>query len=538
MKKILISLALFFSMSVFGQEPELYKVSYIDRVQDDSVMRNVKKNIKMSTEAIVDSVILKSRLGKIKAKCYLDNNVTNGILRCINIAINVLEDRLVIDKPFLVNFKFDNSLDENIEVQTTVFYALKNQTVYPLSLYKQLFSNNTPTRVAEIDFNPSVDWDYSWPDDSKHWDSNNMISEILRQMAHALGFGTSISKKANGKLECAVRDVKSPFDNIITDGSTKLSQVSDYESFFKRKIYVETVKGRYPLFSALNDFVSNRSGCYFSLDEDNLMNYPYKDKTELLNINSETLDVLSEIGWKTKDYDMTICADNLNSIYFGNAFDDITFSVVDSKDNLMRPIKWTFNAFSNVKNNYETFYQSTEQKFSLVPGTFGSDYVDDNSYLQGNITCFLDQSGVIKEYCNAIFLDCRPLVKKYTINNVVKNQDGKSFDFDINISQKGGEHTLVMVTTESGTIKNSNLNLQEDIVIHVDNAPIKGLIYVNISSENEYGITDRDIEFSYNSLCNPRLGLRNEFINVNDFFNINKSFNTINYYKKINNHEN
>jgi len=61
---------------------------------------------------------------------------------------------------------------------------------------------------------------------------------------------------------------------------------------------------------------------------------------------------------------------------------------------------------------------------------------------------------------------------------------------------------------------------------------------VNISSENEYGITDRDIEFSYNSLCNPRLGLRNEFINVNDFFNINKSFNTINYYKKINNHEN
>lgn len=534
MKSILLLLLAILPVAVFGQEEvELYKVCYVDNANVDYVTNKAKRTIKKATNAVTDSIIIKSRMGNIYAKCFLNDSFDDGIIHCINLAIDVWEDKLKIDKPIIINFYLSDELDKNSEIKTTVFYAIKNKKIYPLSLYKQLFKSNTTTRVAEIEINSAVDWNYSWPEDSRIWGHENLITAILRNMTHVWGFGTSIDRKINGNVGCTVKNYLSTFDELITDGKTKLSEAKDFELFFNNKIFIETKNGKYSLFSSPNGFISHRSGCYFSLKEDNLMNYPYKDKTELMNINPETLDVLSEIGWIVKDYDAFLQADNLNKVLLGNVFEEHSFSVVDEEGEILLPYSWEYQVFNKNSKRYDTFSYGYDKSFSFVSEPLGKDYVDDYSYLQGNIVCNIERSGINRRYTNAIYLDCRPLIKNYIISNVVKNSDGKNFSFDFNISQKGAYSTFIIITTEYGTIVNKTFYSQDNIVLHVENAPCSVPLYINFYSENEYGLTNRTIDGNYNSFKDVEHKSNNMYIDINRFFGDKTVNHSINFCKKL-----
>lgn len=55
------------------------------------------------------------------------------------------------------------------------------------------------------------------------------------------------------------------------------------------------------------------------------MNYPYDDRTRLLPISDETLDVMSAIGWRTNPYDVHIKGNNTDVLGYGSLYTSHTF---------------------------------------------------------------------------------------------------------------------------------------------------------------------------------------------------------------------
>lgn len=397
MKKLLLLLFIFLPLMSFCQKNELYKICYEDRVQNNSIKKCIKKSSHKNYNEESDTIVFESRQKKIAVKYIKDDFYDIGVLRCISLAINIWEDNLDIISPISILIKTNSNLNDDVEIRTTVYYALFNNRIYPKSLSKQLFRHTSGREDAEIEVNPNIDWLVAWPEDSHIYGSVNLKTMLLRHIAHALGFGTSIVRKENGSIGYSVRDLMSPFDYLITNKSINMSQTIDLENFFRQDLFLSTKEGLYPLYTTEKGFVQGVSGCYFSFSDDKLLDYDIKNESKLMYIDKQTLNVLSEIGWKVKDYDLTLQTKNLDETYFGNIYDSLCFSVLDNNGNQLHPLIWEFQAFNRQLRRYDTLDKSFETCYSLSLEQQEQDYLDESTYLQGNVFFRINKNGIEKK---------------------------------------------------------------------------------------------------------------------------------------------
>ena len=511
MRRVLFLFMLFaFSEYVFAQDEEIGTVVYVDSLSTNT-RSNARQHQVFRNENSSQFASLSSRLGCFQVD-YTDNFfMTEGVKRCLRMALDAWEEKLNISVPVRFIVTASENLAPELEIKTTVSYVRNGMTALPISLYAQQHGNGMTDCCGTIDINALIDWNTAWDNDGGSWGTDNLQTALLRHIAHILGFGTSVMGNAEG-LGFAIKHTASPFDNLVSNGQISLGSLALRENptqindFLTSDIYIGAQEKNYKLFSSPDGYVPYRSGNYFSLSESNVMNYPYGDRSQLYPINDETLDVFSAIGWDVKPYGLHICGTDIDALGYGSLYKSHTFRAEDVLGQSV-DAGWTYQIYDNGTHTYIDRAHGMGLSFTVTPADEGEGFMDPFMCLQGRIVCNVNIDGVNKQYTFPLTLEARPYFIGYEIQNVAETPNTDYFSFDIKVSSLGGESGDIIVSSDYGSLGTYILNGSNEQIIHVSQALKIGPTYLYLTLANKYGTSVRFIMIdSYQSLIDGEPG--------------------------------
>ena len=506
MKCILSILGLLFSLSstAIGQTEETYKVTYVD-----SVVNNYSA---YAPQPLVETVVegetyeLRSRQGNILATVPVSPYMTIGVEHCLMMAMDVWEEQLNIKEPVRFKVTFNENMSPDVEIQTTVEYALdRNRNCAPLNLLNQI-EFQRKDEVTTIDINAYVYWNSSWANELE-FGYDNLTTALTRHLAHILGFGTSIVQSGTG-INFANPNTASLFDNLIVNADNlSLGSLAGFgsseaiEAFLVQDLYLNLPGGKQRLYSNSQGFVLYRSGCYFSLEKDNLMNYPYQDKTKLLPINPETLDALSAIGWEVKPHELSLDGSSLDTYGYGSVYQRHIFKASGQDGTPITNARWKYQLYNNHSGAYVDQTQGTGGSFTIPSILKGNEYLDKYQCQQGRVVCEANDGASVSY---PVFLDAHPLVLGYQIANVQDAENPYYFSFDIILSYVGSDNGVLTVCNEGGAAMLFDIKGSGQTTIHVPNAFKYSQLWIDVSLDNNYGSGTKRFYYDYDSNLSKR----------------------------------
>ena len=492
----LLSLFLMVSnLEVRGQESD---VGYLVFVDSTHIISDASRNFskKMTSLSTIDTI--KSRREKIISVFdSSDEMLRDGVIHCLRMAMNLWEDRINFTVPIYFYVKSDPYLDPNIEIKSIVRYSrVSAQKSQPSSLYYQNYISAVYT--DSIIINANVNWNFSWAYDIDGG-NDNLITAFLRHIGHLLGFGTSVTS-INNQVGFCIKRTFSDFDSLIvnTQGQSLSSLArngssSAISNFMKSNIHLTLPSGNYNLYSNQSNYVPYRSGMYYALAHDNVMNYPYGDRTLVQNINFETLEALQAIGWETTPYGITFNTSTLNSVGYGSAYKSHVFTALDKNGFPIQNAEWKYQEFHNSTKQYTDVSTATGSQILINNLYINSDCIDTDNCIQGRIICTVTNEGISKEYTMPVFLELAPDLDSYEITNIATTPNSNYYSFDIKINCLGNTYGNLLVCNEYGQTLSYNLNNSGETIIHVDNVFKYGLTYIDITLNNNYGSNSKII---------------------------------------------
>ena len=506
MKCILSILGLLFSLSstAIGQTEETYKVTYVDSVGNNYSAYAPQPLVETVVEG--ETYELRSRQGNILATVPVSPYMTIGVEHCLMMAMDVWEEQLNIKEPVRFKVTFNENMSPDVEIQTTVEYALdRNRNCAPLNLLNQI-EFQRKDEVTTIDINAYVYWNSSWANELE-FGYDNLTTALTRHLAHILGFGTSIVQSGTG-INFANPNTASLFDNLIVNADNlSLGSLAGFgsseaiEAFLVQDLYLNLPGGKQRLYSNSQGFVLYRSGCYFSLEKDNLMNYPYQDKTKLLPINPETLDALSAIGWEVKPHELSLDGSSLDTYGYGSVYQGHIFKGSGQDGSPITNARWKYQLYNNHSGAYVDQTQGTGGSFTIPSILKGNEYLDKYQCQQGRVVCEANDGASVSY---PVFLDAHPLVLGYQIANVQDAENPYYFSFDIILSYVGSDNGVLTVCNEGGAAMLFDIKGSGQTTIHVPNAFKYSQLWIDVSLDNNYGSGTKRFYYDYDSNLSKR----------------------------------
>ena len=506
MKCILSILGLLFSLSstAIGQTEETYKVTYVDSVGNNYSAYAPQPLVETVVEG--ETYELRSRQGNILATVPVSPYMTIGVEHCLMMAMDVWEEQLNIKEPVRFKVTFNENMSPDVEIQTTVEYALdRNRNCAPLNLLNQI-EFQRKDEVTTIDINAYVYWNSSWANELE-FGYDNLTTALTRHLAHILGFGTSIVQSGTG-INFANPNTASLFDNLIVNADNlSLGSLAGFgsseaiEAFLVQDLYLNLPGGKQRLYSNSQGFVLYRSGCYFSLEKDNLMNYPYQDKTKLLPINPETLDALSAIGWEVKPHELSLDGSSLDTYGYGSVYQGHIFKASGQDGTPITNARWKYQLYNNHSGAYVDQTQGTGGSFTIPSILKGNEYLDKYQCQQGRVVCEANDGSSVSY---PVFLDAHPLVLGYQIANVQDAENPYYFSFDIILSYVGSDNGVLTVCNEGGAAMLFDIKGSGQTTIHVPNAFKYSQLWIDVSLDNNYGSGTKRFYYDYDSNLSKR----------------------------------
>lgn len=488
---LLLLIVAFMALPVMAQEKVTGEVVYVDSVNTSTEMfRHPVASRSVLDEGGANDTIW-SREKKFMAVVKDPYGYkSEGILHCIRMAMDCWESKLEITTPISITFMFNDQMSPDVEIKTTVTYSSgAAMTAIPSSLYYQ--GQGIIREAGIIEINPYIAWDSSWAYDQGPYGYDNMTTALQRHIAHVLGFGTSVAIK-DGRLEFAIQGMASAFDNMVTDGTKTLGSMAllgnsdEIESFLENDLKLAVGGAELPLYSSADGYVPYRTGCYFSLPTENIMNYPYDDRTKLLPISKETVEVLEAIGWNVKSHDISVSGTGLDATGYGSMFEQHSFNAVSSDGTQIANASWQFQLYNNALEKYETVDTGQGMTFSITTSDKGEGYIDMFSCLQGRVVCDAMVAGAAVQCAYPIYLEARPYFRGYKIHNVVE-ADANYYTFDADLDYAGATGGYAAVCDNYGSCVNCGLGA----TIHSPRVYKYGPAMIELYLTNSYGVTSR-----------------------------------------------
>lgn len=488
-----------FLTSAYAQTGDIGVAVYVDSVGvSTSTNMVMRPGLQAKSESVrQDSIDVYSREGKFRA-VVIDpcGYRTDDVLRCVKMAMDNWESRLELSNVIRFSVELNEEIEPDVEIRTSVYYTLGDNGIsMPLSLYYQPLGIESSAGTIEI--NPNALWDSSWANEIGPYGHDNLLTALQRHIGHVLGFGASVGCK-DGTLDFATPKTATAFDNLLTNGQKTLGSMAlsatnrELEDFLKCSLSLNIGNKSYPIYSSYEGYVPYRTGCYFMLPDVTMMNYPYANKTKLLPINNETLEVMDAIGWTTRPYDIRICATNLDIAGYGSMYLPHTFSAVDFNGNPISNVSWSYQLYNGDTGSYETIATGNAPAFTITPEDKGSVYVDGFSSQQARVVCNTVVDGTERQHVYPVYLEARPYLVGYEIYNVEDDPaNGNYCTFDARLDYVGVSGGWLTVidgnASEVYELDGENATEIHARVYKYDSA------YLDVTLTNAYGTTDKSI---------------------------------------------
>lgn len=457
----LLLFVVFIAVPAMAQDEETGEVVYVDSVNAFTQMfRHTVATRNVMAESGANDTIW-SREKKFLAVVNDPYGYkSDGILHCIRMAMDCWESKVEITDPISITVMFNDQISPDVEIKTTVKYSRGAARMsIPSSLYYQGRGKLLEAGIMEI--NPYISWDSSWAYDQGPYGYDNMTTALQRHIAHVLGFGTSVAIR-DGRFNFAIQRMASAFDNMVTNGQKTLGSMAlrgsseEIESFLKGDLKLSVGGVELPLYSSAGGYVPYRTGCYFSLLTENIMNYPYDDRTKLFPISKETVEVLEAIGWSVKTYGISVNGTGLDATGYGSMYEQHSFAAVGSDGTPITNASWQYQLYNKESGMYETVSTGQGRTFSVATSDVGAEYIDMFSCQQGRIVCNAVVEGADMQCAYPIYLEARPYFRGYKIHNVVE-ADANYYTFDVDLDYAGATGGYAAVCDNYGSCVNCGL---------------------------------------------------------------------------------
>lgn len=486
-KHLLFLFLLLLSLDCWGQQENGF-VIFIDSVTPQTAFINRGKQV-VSNKTNGSSVLVTSRMGKFEATYDSDDeNLRDGMIHCLRMAMDMWEDKMQFTIPVKFHVSATLNLSHFIEVKTLVHYSkIDRYRSRVHCLYKQ--AHNDSELVDSIFINANIDWNYSRLYDISEG-SNNITTIFLKQIAHILGFGISVTE-VNGQIGFTINRTYSDFDDFVIDANgNKLSSLArmggstDLSNFLRQNIFFASNGLTNKLYSDTNRVDIYKTGKYFSFTNAGLMNYPQAPQSEPMKINTKLWSVIDSIGWNIKPYEREIICNDLDQAGYGSAYLPHTFNLSGAGLNY----DWRYQSFSHSTGQYSTKASITGHSFiiSNLP-EFSDDEIGPDMCVQSRIECEVVQDGITKKYTLPVFLELRPVFVTCNVSNVNCPTGSNYYSMDVTLEYYGAQSCQMSVCNEYAPPTNHNINGEGQRIIHVDSVFKYGQSFLDIKLSNEYG---------------------------------------------------
>ncbi len=494
-KNFILIILSFLPLSVSAQDTGF--AVYVDSAQSMASARFLRSRRMASRRVVLNTSTVTSRKGMLSAQYDADDvYMLDGMVHCLRMAMDIWEERIGFDRQVPFYVRFSDVLGDDLEMKTVVGYSRSwhspSSISQPNSLYNQ--TGTVDLRPDTIYVNANVDWNYTWDYDISYGGGTNLTSAFLRHIGHILGFGTSVTQ-IGGQLNYAIKLTPSVFDCLVSDLQGSLlssfgrrANTQNLTSFLKRSLHLHLPTGDCPLYSSSSAYVPYRSAMYFSLPDDNLMNYPYGDRSAALNINKETLDAMQAIGWeRTRPHNKEVKGTSLNAFGYGSYYLPHTFHLEDSTGATVPAVTWQCQLYRQSLAQYTTIATGYGSTFTPVFPSGSNEAVDDDGCLPARIVCEVAEGDSVVRYTLPLFLEMRPVLQNFEILNVNVPAGSNYFSFDIRLTHSGTESGEITVCNEYGLSTQHSISGDGTTVVHVDHAFRYGMTYFDLTLNNSFG---------------------------------------------------
>lgn len=209
------------------------------------------------------------------------------------------------------------------------------------------------------------------------------------------------------------------------------------------------------------------------------------DQLATLPINKETLDVLKEIGWNVKETDCAIYCDDTDALGYGPVYKEYSFILKEYDSKELKNAKWRYQLLNPETCQYETIDSGIGNQFCVTP-TIDANSMDEYQCMQARIVSEYDE----REFSFPLTLEARPMIENIEVSDYV-TVDDLHCQIDINISQRGATHGTILVSDDTGAVREYNYS---DGTITVGNLRKGFPVYVDVTLYNEYGSANKFVE--------------------------------------------
>ncbi len=490
--------------NVYSQE--ITTVTYIDNFAQGNTSSNVFVPLRAK------SMRKNSQKGG-NIKITFESSMADSLKQAINIASDLWADCLPTGAEVQIGVQFGN-VGNDMEVQ--VFGVSSDTIFYPLSIYRNMVMSNyvSNTRDAVLTLSDTVNWDCSYSiinNTHKH-----LTTAVLRGIAIALGFGTTVRQISKGNEEIIIFDNTgesySPFEYLVSDSQgnhlcnipkgSKKRDNTVLRAFCQPtdSIMINGSNAIYKLYSP-TPFVKNKSMIF--LDKPySLMHYDYLNGGKCLAIDDTTIDIMKAIGWDIESTSMSIYCNGIPSTGIPSAYGSYTFSINNYNQSITNP-RWEYSVL-NANKEYEIISQQTSgQTFtiSLNMNGLNTPYINCDGDIEGVVRFIYTLNGEEHSLHYGLTLECAPQI--LAISNQCAHFENHIalYDYSFNVDYVGAQQITIGVEQEYSPYYDYYV-VQEPFLAH---AFIQGLsrgnmVWLDISITNNYGSDFYTIEIPVQSL--------------------------------------
>ena len=364
--------------------------------------------------------------------------MTEGVKRYLRLAADWWEEKISVNRPIRFHVCMSEDMGTDVAIKTTVGYCSDNAG---LSVPDNLYCQDAVCTVADtICFNGLLDWDVAWKYDNPYSENFSLFNGVMHSISRILGLG---------------------FGNV--------------------------------------------------------WEYSLTDVSHPLSLDREMLSALGEIGWNVCATDGEIVCANEVLPGYCSAYDELVFQFRDGQTGETLPVQWEFQIFDNDSKRYKSEAPCKAPCKAPLPPGGGSQTLDKTPLTLDQTPLTLDlslltldfslplregwggspssldeynglQARVVcnyegKQYCHPLTLETRPWITDVEISNISATDDSH-YQFDLSISQKGASDGVVLVSDDTGAVREYN---QWEETQTVGNLLFDYDVYIDVQLKNRYG---------------------------------------------------
>lgn len=392
-------------------------------------------------------------------------------------------------------------LFEDIQNDMEVLVRYKSNDMQKLTYPSSLYNNSIIKTEEEgfdgtIIFSNTINWDCSY--NTGAVSDKNLSYAMLRAIAICLGHGASIKRIKNNLLSYH-SSKRSAFDAILTNSNNDSlpitrNELTNFYTNNSNNIFANCQNGSIKMY-APEIFEQGKSLVYTDNIDWSLMKANMYSGQKVLAIDETTLNILREIGWKTKQKDVVVGCDNLEDNGIASMYSNYNFTY-NSNGNSIDNVQWSYSVRLANNSYEEVASQNGGTTFEICSVANKPNlYINSDGDSEGVIKLKYSLNNIPDSTQYNISLGRRPLIFGIYDVKINDNDYLSYYDFSFSVLYAGSNRVIIGVEQEY-SCEYELIYVNEPHLAHV-NVPLlnKGnYVWIDISISNEYGTTTQTIE--------------------------------------------